>query len=149
MSDFTALSEPFARSHYLSFDGKVWDLPDGQAAHIYVKPTYHGRYGVIDTQTGRTYPYEGDIDVYAVIGSIFNVADEPVMGIRAYIEPVDNWCSYVYRLDADYGEDDSVVDWLVDVFNGLVEELDAACEPNMAALEQIFANWGLGPYAVD
>lgn len=137
MLEITSLAEPFHRSHYYSFNGKIWELPSGQNPHIYVKQTYQlpkrpGSFEMID------------VNVYAIIGSIYNVNNEPIMGIYAFIDLPDTGIEYVYRLECEYDDGGEVEEYLVGTFNGLVEELHTFWfNPPIEEVDNVIKKWGL------
>ena len=135
MEEITSRAVPFHRSHYYSFQGHVWDLPDGQKAHIYVKPTYNAG------------PFnETEINVYVIIGTIdgLGAKQEPIAGIRGHIE-INSEIEHVYRLDCEYDEDGEVLDYLIGTYNGLVDELDTFwANPPVDEVCALFEKWGLG-----
>lgn len=136
MEEITSLAVPFHRSHYYSFQGEVWDLPSGQKAHIYVKPTYIDLfYAGPLTNT--------EVSIYVVIGTIDNLGPyrDSIVGIRAYVDVV-NYYEYEFRLDCEYDDNGEVEEYMIGLFNGLVEELNSV-EPLVDETFSIFRKWGL------
>ena len=143
MFEITSLAEPFHRSHYFSFGDRIQSFPSTQTPHIFVKAPYQGRYFIVDEQTELAYPLQGEMNVFVATGGLLDVDGKMNVGIWGYLHPVETGPEYKWRLEAECDEDGSVEQWIIDTFNGLVEELSLAHEPSMQELDDIFLKWGL------
>ena len=134
MTDITSLTQPVSRSQFYAF-AECYPLPSGDEPYLYT------RYFT----TGATFK-EHEVAIDVILTGLRDVSDTtPNIGIRGYVNDLETGPEIRYRLDCDCdaGNAQEMEDWMVGVFNGVVEELDSFEHLTVSDMDDTFENWGV------
>ena len=131
MNEITSCADILSRSQFYAFE-EAYPLPSGCEPYLYstvfhTMPTYH------------------DVAIDVLLTGLMDADGEPRIGIRGYMQELDDNVDILYVLDCDCEDDLAEEDWIIDVFNGVVEELDSTMLDDISTVDAIFEKWGILP----